>query len=226
MKEEEREKERVRQEEKAEEEEKGRLKGGRMVQRGGGKVWRKEPRFRGSGRVVVLDDPVRDGWEIALGEQVLGSDFWRENGRWEVQVEEEKECGDDDSMEDIVRDEPGYTIRTVTQRTRKKATKSAVRKRVSFKTPLVEEIPYLQPPELLEPDTANDCGLSVGSDSGCEYDDTWLDFSEDEAQGWVRKDTVCLRSHLARQDWPSGFLSCLILVLSLYSGKLLYLALW
>ncbi|KAK4171284.1 hypothetical protein QBC36DRAFT_249878 [Triangularia setosa] len=167
-----------------EREEKERLEGGRMVQRGEVKVWRKEPRFRGSGRVVVLDDPVRNGLEVAFSGEVLPSDFWKVNGRWRAQSKEEEECEDELSLADILRDEPAYTVRTVARRGEKRVTKNTVKKTVSFKTPLVEEIPYLQPPELLHPDSASDYELSIGSDSGCEYD-SFLDFSEDEAQGWV-----------------------------------------
>ncbi|CAP66419.1 uncharacterized protein PODANS_4_3960 [Podospora anserina S mat+] len=177
MQEEDEEKERVKQRQA----EKARFQGGRMVQRGNAKVWRKEPRFRGSGRVVTLDDPVKDGKGLAFGEQILPSDLWRENRRWNAPTVEE---GEGMRMEDIIREELAYTIRTVQRCTPKKTVKKTIKKRVSFKTPLVEEIPYLQPPELLLPDSASDCGLSVGSDSGCEYDG-FLGFSEDEAQGWM-----------------------------------------
>ncbi|KAK0671895.1 hypothetical protein QBC41DRAFT_314741 [Cercophora samala] len=170
MQEEEEEKERVKQKKK----EKTRSRGGRMV-------WRKKPRFRGSGKVVVLDDPAKDGKDLAFEKEILPSDFWRDNRQWKARTVEEDEGI---RMDNIIRGEPAYTIRTLQRRAPKKTIKKSAKKQVSFKTPLVEEIPYLQAPEFLLPDSVSDCGLSVGSDSGCEYESV-LDFSEDEALGWV-----------------------------------------
>ncbi|KAK4199319.1 hypothetical protein QBC40DRAFT_176638 [Triangularia verruculosa] len=174
-----------------------RFKGGRLVKRGGVEVWRKEPRFRGGGRVVVRDDPVKDGIDIAFSEEVLPSDCWRESKRLKARADKESE--EDISMDDIVQKVSAFTLITVPLRTRKK-TKKMAKKRVSFKTPLVEEIPYLQSPELVHPDSASDCGLSVGSDSGCEYD-ALLDFSEDEAQGWVP--VMVREDHDEEEGWVS-----------------------
>ncbi|KAK3303148.1 uncharacterized protein B0T15DRAFT_576562 [Chaetomium strumarium] len=47
---------------------------GRFVERGGRIVWRKEPRFRGSGTLDVLDDPVRDGRALARTADCLPGD--------------------------------------------------------------------------------------------------------------------------------------------------------
>ncbi|KAK4126955.1 hypothetical protein N657DRAFT_182519 [Parathielavia appendiculata] len=67
-------------------------KGGSYVDRGGIKVWRKQPRFRGSGTLQVLDDPVRDGMLLARSQMGWPSDKWRDGLGMVCPAENEKDC--------------------------------------------------------------------------------------------------------------------------------------
>ncbi|KAK4234156.1 hypothetical protein C8A03DRAFT_38083 [Achaetomium macrosporum] len=119
---------------------------GRFVERGGRIVWRKEPRFRGSGTLAVLDDPVRDGRALARTGDRLPSDRdrdrdhdrWpggqglvmmrKEEGWWRSGEEgtlryEEGERDGEFTIGEIVRlrmEKPAYTVRIVRNRQRRR----------------------------------------------------------------------------------------------------------
>lgn len=111
---------------------------GKFVSRGpqGTKVWIKQPRFRGSGAVVVLDDPIRDGFQLAsMGDVVLPSDGknnikmpWRLAGGGAVNVRKTRALRYEDGEREaeftlksapLARQEGGYVVRVVTKGARK-----------------------------------------------------------------------------------------------------------
>ncbi len=193
-----------------EEEEKhhGNVDGGEMGRYvdgpGGVRVWRKEGRWRGSGRVRVLDEPVRDGLALV-----------REGGCWE---EEDREDGDGELR---VREEGGYTVRVVRNGRKKKGRKgkAAVHtKKTGEEVKKVEEVVELE--KMKEADEVKDVenvddedeveslGESValseagssGSESG-DDDELLYDFSREEAEGWVP--VMVADEDQKEEDWMS-----------------------
>jgi hypothetical protein len=171
-------------------------------------VWWKEPRFRGSGAVVVLDDPVRDGMEIAgagVGLPGDGKGWRRVDGGGKgvgegVGLEGGVEKGlrfDEGEREggfgvgEIERGEGGYTVRVVTSKGRKGKGKREVER---------EEVVGLQEVEVGSSVAATDSEAgSSDSDSGSECD-LLFDFSKEEAKGWV---PVMVAEEDEGDDWMS-----------------------
>jgi hypothetical protein len=194
-------------EQPTEEHERKKGKGGFViVHRGGVAVWRKQPRFRGSGTLRVLDDPVRDGLRLARSRAGLPSDRWRDRSDVVVRVNkgragagEDKGLRDeygereaDFGMEALVRQEFGYTVRVVRSRQTKREEAKGEERNV--------EGPEVRG-EGAVPETV--ALMEVGSDSERddldEYD-LLVDVSLDEADGWV---PVMVAEEDEGDDWMS-----------------------
>jgi hypothetical protein len=189
---------------------------GRLVERGGIVVWRKEPRFRGSGTLALLDDPVRDGERLAREGRGSARGRWRDRGwaeedcafdawertelgrgvgvlRWK---DGEREAAF--TLGDIDRWEEPLMAMVVPMRQRKgtglvKAGEIAQ-----------EQMQQPQPqPEGSEAVAASVTLTNAGSDSERDDDDGYdflADLSLDEAKGWV---PVMVADDDEGDDWMS-----------------------
>lgn len=185
---------------------------GRFVERGGIAVWRKEPRWRGSGTLRVLDDPVRDGERLAREGMGLARGRWRDRGwagedsgfdvwdrveqgrgvgvlRW---AEGEREAGF--TLGDVDRREEPLMAVVVPMRQGKGAD---VVKRAG-----VAEEQVRQPEEEKEDAVAASVALTE-AESESESDDGYdflADLSLEEAEGWV---PVMVAEEDEGDDWMS-----------------------
>jgi hypothetical protein len=194
---------------------------GRLVERGGRIVWRKEPRYRGSGTLPVLDDPVRDGRVLARTADRLPSDLHREPDLhrgssvamkkvggiiWRRQGEEEPtlryEEGERDgefTLGEVARlrgEKPAYTVRIVSRGKRRrdgvKGMESARESQSNASTVAAGESTVC-PQEV-------DAGSETGSESSREDCASLPDFSCEEADGWV---PVMVAEDDEGDDWMS-----------------------
>jgi hypothetical protein len=177
-----------------------------LINRRGVAMWRKQPRFRGSGTLRVLDDPVRDGLKLARSRAGLPSDRWRDTPGVVVQVKRERpetredkglryEEGERDAgfeMENIVREDGGYTVRVVrSQRTKRKEAEGEERN--------VEVVELQGDEALAESVTLTEAGSDSEREDLDEYD-FLADASLEEADGWV---PVMVAEEDEGDDWMS-----------------------
>ncbi|KAK4186400.1 hypothetical protein QBC35DRAFT_437446 [Podospora australis] len=178
---------------------------GKFVDRNGVAVWRKKKRFRGSGSIEMLDDPIRHGWELAFAEDELASDSWREKRvarhapqeNWNV-TDLRYDLGEREEgfrLEDIVHHEPNYyTVKMAREKWPKKRV-------VMENTSGLEDSQHLSLPSLSRPESAMDCGISSGgSESGCECD-FLLELDEEPLEGWVP--VMVREDHHDEEGWVS-----------------------
>ncbi|GAB1316115.1 hypothetical protein MFIFM68171_06325 [Madurella fahalii] len=186
----------------------GRNGGKYYVLKGTGvRAWRKEPKStRGSGVVGVLDDPVRDGRELAGTGDVLPSDRWRD-GEMDMETAragagaakraskrrlryEEGEREDGFTLDDISHEEPVYTVRMVAQRSEDEEGEIGdMGDEAKATSPLLGR-------------TASD---PVTDESGSESDSGWeceflIDVDQVEAEGWV---PIMVPEDEGGDDWMS-----------------------
>jgi hypothetical protein len=177
-----------------------------LINRRGVAMWRKQPRFRGSGTLRVLDDPVRDGLKLARSRAGLPSDRWRDTPGVVVQVKRERpetredkglryEEGERDAgfeMENIVREDGGYTVKVVrSQRTKRKEAEGEERN--------VEVVELQGDEALAESVTLTEAGSDSEREDLDEYD-FLADASLEEADGWV---PVMVAEEDEGDDWMS-----------------------
>ena len=165
---------------------------GRFVRRAGagrgdGVVWRKERRWRGSGRVWVLDEPVRDGLGC-VREEV---DLFGDGGDRDVGEE-----GEGGRLELKVREEGGYTVRVVKAKRRggggKKRARKVEREEEEEATWEVDGGNSL--------DGSGTLSETVSESESSDEGESLYDFSREEAEGWV---PVMVADDDVGDDWMS-----------------------
>jgi hypothetical protein len=177
-----------------------------LINRGGVTVWRKQPRFRGSGTLRVLDDPVRDGLKLARSRAGLPSDRWRDRLDGVVRVKQERvgygqekglryDDGEREAsfgMEDIVREEGGITVRIVrSRRTQREEARGEGRD---------VEAPQMRGDEAGSDSVAlTETGSDSERDDSDEYD-FLADVSLEEIDGWI---PVMVAEEDEGDDWMS-----------------------
>ncbi|KXX77777.1 hypothetical protein MMYC01_204089 [Madurella mycetomatis] len=177
------------------------------VLRGAGvRALRKEPRpTRGSGSVQALDDPVKDGRELAGTRDFLPSDRWRgaEMDRRALGTEvtkrvskrrlryEEGEREDGFTLSDISHEEPVYTVRVVAQRCGEEE-QDEIGKMGDDAKATSPSLDGSTPGPVTDESGAE-------SDSGCECD-FLIDVDQVEAAGWV---PVMVPEDEGGDDWMS-----------------------
>ena len=177
-------------------------------------VWRKEPRFRGSGTLALLDDPVRDGERLAREGRGTARGRWRdrswaeEDGAFDVWEQTElgrglgmlrwkdgeREAGF--TLGDIDRWEEPLMAMVVPMRQKKGAGLVKAGEIVQEQMPLPQ-------PEDSEAVAASVTLTDAGSDSEGDDDDGYdflADLSLDEAKGWV---PVMVADEDEGDDWMS-----------------------